>query len=351
MKLFRFFLVIVFLSVFSTIIHAQQSYLGLKEVAIEVANQRKILAQNAGYTIEAQTLESQITTMETTTFTAPIIPINAIGFNPIPTDIANNPHAAFALRKLKASYTGNAIRVRRSSDNTLQDIGFLPNGELNEAALLNFVGNGNGFVHTWYNQSASNNAINTTQSRQPQIVANGVIIKRNGKPCIMSTGTQFLSATAPNPSIPVANCYISIVYEHTGNNTGGVLDLANASGLRFGVRIRDRLEFLNGGTTNPNRLLLGSNPVIKNTGLYVYGFRASASENKIAIRFNQNISGTAGRPATSSVSNRIRLFIDSDSNYDSGCLSESIIFRDALTQNEIKILERNQMLFYNSGIQ
>ena len=69
--------------------------------------------------------------------------------------------AAYSLRKLTSTYTGNAIRVRRSSDNTEQNIGFDAGGNLNTIALLAFVGSGNGFVTTWYDQSGnSKNVIN-----------------------------------------------------------------------------------------------------------------------------------------------------------------------------------------------
>jgi hypothetical protein len=36
--------------------------------------------------------------------------------------------AAYSLRKLRAAYAGNAIRVRRSSDNAELDIGFTASG-------------------------------------------------------------------------------------------------------------------------------------------------------------------------------------------------------------------------------
>jgi len=46
--------------------------------------------------------------------------------------------AAYSLRKLRNGYTGDAIRVRRSSDNTERDMGFYDN-ELDTVALLNWV--------------------------------------------------------------------------------------------------------------------------------------------------------------------------------------------------------------------
>jgi hypothetical protein len=54
-------------------------------------------------------------------------------------DIAITPSAAYGLRKLVSTYTGAAIKVRRSSDNTEQDIGFNGSGELDVVALRNFT--------------------------------------------------------------------------------------------------------------------------------------------------------------------------------------------------------------------
>jgi len=48
--------------------------------------------------------------------------------------------AAYSVRRLSSSYTGDAIRVRKSSDDTTeQDIGFDANGDLDTTALLAFV--------------------------------------------------------------------------------------------------------------------------------------------------------------------------------------------------------------------
>jgi hypothetical protein len=69
--------------------------------------------------------------------------------------------SGYGLALLFSSHTGSAIRVRRASDNTEQDIGF--NGvDLDTAALTTFCTGTDGFVRTWYDQSAS--AANLTQT-------------------------------------------------------------------------------------------------------------------------------------------------------------------------------------------
>ena len=47
--------------------------------------------------------------------------------------------AAYSVRKLSSTYSGSALRVRRSSDDTEQDIGFDANGDLDTTALTTFV--------------------------------------------------------------------------------------------------------------------------------------------------------------------------------------------------------------------
>jgi hypothetical protein len=86
--------------------------------------------------------------------------------------------AAYSLRRIGPSgYFGPAIRVRRDSDNTLRDIGFTSDGQLDTVGLLDFVGvTGSGFVQTWYDQSGnSNNAAQVTTGSQPRVVRNGII--------------------------------------------------------------------------------------------------------------------------------------------------------------------------------
>lgn len=80
-------------------------------------------------------------------------------------------------RRLKSDYTGALFRVRRSSDNAEQDIGFVPEtGLVNTSALTTFVGAGDGLVTTIYDQSGNITDIgNGTAAGQPAIVLAGVV--------------------------------------------------------------------------------------------------------------------------------------------------------------------------------
>jgi len=113
-------------------------------------------------------------------------------------DLYPNAAAAYSLRKLRTAYAGSAIRVRRSSDNTEQDIGFVGN-ELDTTSLLSFVGAGDGFISTWYDQSGlGNNAAQSTAANQPKIVSSGVIELENGKPAITTQGSNNLNTGIVN---------------------------------------------------------------------------------------------------------------------------------------------------------
>ena len=105
--------------------------------------------------------------------------------DPLLLDNLSGSTGAFSLRKLNSSYTGNAVQVRRSSDNTTQDIGFV-NNQLDITSLNTFCSGTDGFVSIWYNQSdVNNNAIQTTSNNQPKIYdsTTGVELE-NGKPTL-----------------------------------------------------------------------------------------------------------------------------------------------------------------------
>ncbi len=111
-----------------------------------------------------------------------------------------------SLDKLNKDYAGDVITVRRDSDNTEQSFGFTGN-TLNTAALLSFVGAGNGYVKTWYDQSGNGRYVEQTVSGyQPKIVDSGSLIPGlNGKPSIyFDSATGNFLKTASSFSTPVS---------------------------------------------------------------------------------------------------------------------------------------------------
>ena len=109
-------------------------------------------------------------------------------------DTYPNAKVGYSLRLLSSDYTGFCIRVRRSSDNAEQDIGFDGN-ELDTSSLLSFCGVNSGYVTTWYNQkNTGDNLNNSTAIYQPLIVLNGALQMVNGKPAIYGDANATLYA-------------------------------------------------------------------------------------------------------------------------------------------------------------
>ena len=179
--------------------------------------------------------------------------------------------AYYSLRQFTEAETLNAIRVRRSSDDTEQDIGFDANGDLDTTALLAFVGTGgtdNGYVTTFYDQSGNgNNATNSTESEQPLVVSGGTLVTENGKAAIQFDGSDDYLAKIATLTIN-GDHMISAV--HTPAGGGGYL---------FSLGYNDPesvLLWIN--STNYSRYWLNSSGDQLNSGESVAGQRITTGE-------------------------------------------------------------------------
>lgn len=125
-------------------------------------------------------------------------------------DLYPSAAAAYSVRLLRTAYSGSAIRVRRSSDNAEQNIGF-SGGNLDTTALTSFCSGTNGFVTTWYDQSGNGlNVTQTTAINQPQIVSSGSVLTTNGKPSASFDGTNDSLATTGTPFSATENTLIAV---------------------------------------------------------------------------------------------------------------------------------------------
>lgn len=70
-------------------------------------------------------------------------------------------------RRLRTAYTGDLIRLRRSSDDAESDFGFGANNLLDQSAITSWAGSDDLYVVTIYDQSGNgNNASNTIDAKQ-----------------------------------------------------------------------------------------------------------------------------------------------------------------------------------------
>jgi len=126
----------------------------------------------------------------------------------LPADVATAA-AAYSLRKVKATYSGDAVRIRRSSDDIEVDVAFdsddkvsassaITNiaeqggesGQTTDTTLGDFISGTDAFVHTWYDQAGSNDATQATDANQPKIAESGALITKRGQPSLKFRGTD-----------------------------------------------------------------------------------------------------------------------------------------------------------------
>jgi hypothetical protein len=188
-------------------------------------------------------------------------------------DTYSGAAAAYSLRLLDSTYTGDAIRVRRASDNTEQDIGFDGNGNLDTSALTTFCTGTNCFIRTWYDQSGNaNDATQTTNANQPKIYDSVTgVVTDNNKPAVYVDG---VNDNLVVPSIAL-NAYFStslvlnpdvagrFLLEHSSNsNNADGFYLQGTTGDTFSLRrtVRDRYNASSGWVgTNQTLVTLNSN--------------------------------------------------------------------------------------------
>ena len=124
---------------------------------------------------------------------------------PLPPLGAYDGAVAFSVRRLTlpSAYSGPCMRLRRSSDNAEQDIGFNSSGWLDETAALAFVGSGDGFMVAWYNQTPQYGVVKFIQpdaTKQPRVVISGALYKVGTaqRPAIKFDGTRWLRTETEN---------------------------------------------------------------------------------------------------------------------------------------------------------
>jgi hypothetical protein len=168
-----------------------------------------------------------------------------LGSNPLGS-LSVNAALAYSLRKMRDAYAGSAIQVRRSSDNATLDIGFTTTGDLDTSALKAFVGAGNSaFVTVWYDQSGNGiNVAQPTQANQPRIVNAGLVDRKNGVPAILFDGLNDFFTTNSFPTTGFTGFTSNILAAWT--TTGNIQTLFdNNHTCTNGFNMQDRPDLPN----------------------------------------------------------------------------------------------------------
>jgi hypothetical protein len=235
--------------------------------------------------------------------------------------------AAYSLRQLTTAYTGSAIRVRRASDNTEQNIGFTALGGLDTSSLTSFCSGTNGFITTWYDQSGnSRDASQTTAASQPQIVSSGSVITANSKPTLRFDGVNdFLTLGTQTVGV---STYIQIVKRngtsggsfHTiiMGSTGGPLNYAQT----YVQNANNNLQIYQNGNINTAQSF---DTVLQAFQTYL---------DTTGRNYKNNVLGTTGSLTFTSETGNFRLGNNAGTSFLNGDFSEFIWYSNSQLSNQ-----------------
>lgn len=287
-----------------------------------------------------------------------------------PLDTVTGAAAAYGLRKLRSAYTGSAIRVRRSSDSTEQDIGFTPGGDLDITALLDFVGTGSGYVKTWYDQSGnSKDASQSTTTLQPRIVNAGSLdTLSSGLPTVSFNGGQYLYNASISGTISGSKVTAFMVGQsnNSSSNNGRFVVLHKTGDANdYSTTSSIALFFFNAleGVSATSIVMpkygnyyqyWGSGIAINqafNAGFYIDGSSYQGDLNSIMETWG-NSSGSMSSTLNLSPNYLIlgtgRANSSFTSDYLTGALSEVIIYNTSLSYNSSRIpIEASEANYFN----
>lgn len=198
-------------------------------------------------------------------------------------DGISNVAAAYSLRKLRSAYAGSAVRVRRSSDSTEQDIGFDGTGEFDSSAFSSFVGGGTGYVKTWYDQSGNGrNATQATTGNQPSIVLSAI----NTKPSLFLNSATSLSISTF--SVTALGLLIAMSYQTSDAYMSLLSKSSGSTAAPFDIRrrISGGIEFTGGSVSTTTTLT--------NNGVYVLGANHTGTAGTLWLTGTDKTSLTGG---------------------------------------------------------
>jgi hypothetical protein len=248
--------------------------------------------------------------------------------------------AAYSVRLLRGGYTGNAIRVRRSSDNAEQNIGFDGSGNLDTSTLTSFCSGTNGFVTTWYDQSGNGlNAVQTTAASQPQIVSSGSILTENTKPSIRFNNYYMVISSVLLNSTNVSAYYATI--PKTSYSFGGII-----TNKRAGLDDANAINWLSSGKID--MVYCDANAVTQ-TSVVTTLFQGTAlwDTTNLTLRTNGVQDGTTLKVGTQSFSTQTWMgsYRQDTNNLGNFSIPELIVYQSNQSANNSGI-ENNIKTYY-----
>ena len=253
-------------------------------------------------------------------------------------DTYSGAAAAYSLRRLSSTYTGDAVEVYNGS--SYANVGFNVFGELDTVALAAHCGSNSGYVSKWYSQTGSNDATQTVTGSMPKIYDGTTgVVTENGKPAVDFDGSNdsfdtnwsagdTSALTAFNIASPTNNTTSSQLYDLRDSNNDGIrLIMFSDSDLFYSASAND---------LRATAYVSGQQLIFSN---YANGTISTAIDGAST--------DTGSAPVSTSVTANATLFKDrGDTFYFNGKAQEVIFYLSDESDNRAGI-ETNINTFYN----
>lgn len=242
--------------------------------------------------------------------------------------------AAYSLRYISSSFTGDVILVRRDTDNA--ELGFTPT-EITDGTLDAWVGAATAYVKTWYDQSGNGvDQTQTTGTLQPRIAITGTITTDNGLPTVdfaadylSNLNTNIITGNNPYTSIMVINARsigaTQRMYSINPEGNGAVSGKQSLFTTEFANRVSGNVIYNNAASlTQEIATVIYPGTTINQHNLWVDGVESGV------------LSSSAGTSPMNIQNGSFNIGGDSGGNYN-GLMQEAIFYDTAQTGNRAAI--------------
>jgi hypothetical protein len=200
---------------------------------------------------------------------------------------------AFSLRNMSSTYTGPAIKVRRSLDNAEADVAFDASGGLTAASLVTFTAGVTVGAAFGTSQSGTiTSAINKTGTITISVNKTGTITTSNGSSTVTGVGTSFTTdLIVGSLMFNASNVFLGVVSSITNNTT---LLLSNyATIVASAVNYKTSTASVTGTGTNFTTELVVGDRIFNGSNSYLGTVAAIVSSTSMTLNAVDAVAATA----------------------------------------------------------